>query len=81
MGLATPATDIADICGWLGPLRVKVLQSHEGVNRLGAFWIGRGMGTRPLLSAAVDDVAFEPVEVVERPDRTDERDGDVLSCL
>ena len=24
---------------------------------------------------------FEPVEVVERPDRIDERDGDVLSCL
>lgn len=81
IGLATPATDMTDVCGWLGPLRVNVLHSQEGVNLLDAFWLGRGIGIRPLLSAAVEEVAPDPVDVVERVERTEDREGDWLNCL
>lgn len=101
IGLLTPAADIVEVCGWLGPLLVNVFHSQLGVNLatfgvvdvdVGAVEIRetdcrRAFALPPACedarSFAVLEVAVDAEDIaeLERAERMDPCEGEVLNCL
>ena len=65
-GLLTPAADIVEVWGWLGPLREKALQSQEGVKRDGRIeGVSDPSAVLTVVPAVFGAVAFVPIEAAD----------------
>ena len=61
---------------------MKVFHSQDGVNlEVEEIFADAREAARPLLSAAVEEVAAEPADRLERAERMDDLEGEVLNCL
>lgn len=78
-GLVTPSADTAEVSGRLGPLLANVFQNHEGVNFDAPLSSGLVvLELREPSPTIVVDPALEEFEIVERPERMEDCEGDVL---